>query len=203
MITVLAISAVSAGLVASWFGDLALSFKGTRAFLGGLVSFALAHALYTAGFFARSTMDVASVAFAAFLTAAMAVLILRWLSPHVPVQLRIPVAVYTLIIAVMVIAALGTSGAVLDPRIPMAAVLFAASDVLVARQRFVKSQVANRVVGLATYYAAQVLFAITVVSPPFRGGRVSGANQGGLRAWSGWRSTTLNSARRDVALCPV
>ena len=49
------------------------------------------------------------------------------------------VAVYTLIIAVMVIAALGTSDAVLDPRIPMAAVLFAASDVLVARQRFVKS----------------------------------------------------------------
>ncbi|MDK1096467.1 MAG: lysoplasmalogenase family protein [Actinomycetota bacterium] len=81
---------ISAGLVASWFGDLALSFKGTRAFLGGLVSLALAHALYTAGFFARSTMDVASVAFATFLTAAMAVLILRWLSPHVPVQLRIP-----------------------------------------------------------------------------------------------------------------
>lgn len=48
---------ISAGLVATWFGDLALSFKGTRAFLGGLVSFALAHALYTAGFFARSTMD--------------------------------------------------------------------------------------------------------------------------------------------------
>lgn len=156
---------VTAGLVASWIGDLALSFKTAKAFLGGLASFALAHTLYTAGFFARSTMDPVSTAAAAFVMAVAVAAIARWLAPHVPNRLRAAVAAYVGIISVMVVASFGTSGAVLDPRIPAAAVLFAVSDVFVAHRQFVSSRISNRVIGLTTYYTAQVLFAITVVQP--------------------------------------
>ena len=131
----------------------------------GLISFALAHALYTAGFFARSQMDLVSIAVSGVVMAITAAAILRWLSPHVPQRLQTPVALYVGIISVMVVASFGTSGAVADPRIPTAAVLFAISDVLVARQQFVIPDLANRVFGLPIYFAAQVLFAITVVFP--------------------------------------
>lgn len=156
---------ITAGLAASWFGDLALSFRGQRAFLGGLVSFALAHALYTAGFFARSQMDLASIVVSGVVMAITAAAILRWLSPNVPPRLHTSVALYVGAISVMVVASFGTSGTLADPRIPTAAVLFAISDVLVARQQFVEQDLANRVFGLPIYYAAQVLFAITVVFP--------------------------------------
>jgi uncharacterized membrane protein YhhN len=156
---------ITAGLVASWIGDLALSFRSQRAFLGGLISFAIAHALYTAGFFARSQMDLVSVAVSGAVMAITAAAILRWLSPHVPRRLQTPVAVYVGIISVMVVASFGTSGTLADPRIPSAAVLFAISDVLVARQQFVTPDIANRLFGLPIYYTAQVLFALTVIFP--------------------------------------
>jgi uncharacterized membrane protein YhhN len=156
---------ITAGLVASWIGDLALSFDGRQYFLTGLISFAFAHLLYTAGFFARSPMDLASIALAAIAMSITAAAILRWLSPHVPTSMATPVTVYIAIISVMVIASFGTSGTLPDPRIPTAAVLFAFSDVLVARQQFVEKAPANRIIGLPVYYAAQVLFALTVVWP--------------------------------------
>jgi uncharacterized membrane protein YhhN len=153
------------GLGASWIGDLALSFTGRTAFLSGLIAFAGAHALYTAGFFARSPMDLLSIAVAGVAMAMTGAAILRWLSPHLPESMAVPVTVYVAIISVMVVASFGTSGNLTDPRIPTAAVLFAASDVLVARQQFVVRDDWNRIIGLPTYYAAQVLFAITIVNP--------------------------------------
>lgn len=156
---------VVAGLLASWIGDLALSFTGQRSFLAGLAAFALAHGLYTAGFFARSPMDLVAVTASGVIMALTAAAILRWLAPYAPEQMHLPVAVYVGIISVMVVASFGTSGTLPDPRIPTAAVLFAISDVFVARNKFVSTTLANRVAGLPTYYAAQVLFAVTIVIP--------------------------------------
>jgi uncharacterized membrane protein YhhN len=156
---------VVAALIASWAGDLALSFKGQQAFLAGLISFALAHVLYTMGFFARSSMDLLSIGASGVVMAMTATAILRWLSPHVPDRLASPVSAYIAIISVMVVTSFGTSGTLIDPRIPTAAVLFAISDVLVARQQFVEPGISNRIVGLPVYYAAQVLFAITAITP--------------------------------------
>ncbi len=157
--------AITIALVTSWVGDLALSFSGQRSFLIGLISFALAHAFYTIGFFTRSSMDLLSIALAGVAMAVTAGAIMRWLAPHTPPELATPVTFYVGIISVMVVTAFGTSGTFADPRIPTAAVLFAISDVLVARQQFVTPAISNRVVGLPIYYAAQVLFAVTVVVP--------------------------------------
>jgi hypothetical protein len=60
-------------------------------------------------------------------------------------------------------AAFATHGADPDPRIPLAAALFAASDVLVARQQFVAPAMANRIIGLPMYFAAQLLFAVSAI----------------------------------------
>lgn len=156
---------ITMGLGASWIGDLALSFPGRKAFLSGLIAFAGAHVLYTAGFFARSPMNLLSIAVAGVAMAMTAAAILNWLSPHLPEPMTAPVTVYVAIISIMVVASFGTSGSLADPRIPTAAVLFAISDVLVARQQFVVRDEWNRIIGLPTYYAAQVLFAFTIIAP--------------------------------------
>jgi uncharacterized membrane protein YhhN len=45
------------------------------------------------------------------------------------------------------------------------AVLFAASDLTVARERFVHRSAWNRVVGLPMYYAGQLLIAWSIAGP--------------------------------------
>jgi uncharacterized membrane protein YhhN len=60
----------------------------------------------------------------------------------------------------MVVAAFASRAASALPLIGVVgAVLFAASDLFVARERFVKSTAINTSVGLPLYYAAQLLIA--------------------------------------------
>ena len=66
-----------------------------------------------------------------------------------------------MIISVMVATAFGTNATDPDIRIPIAAVVFAASDLFVARQRFVFSSRVNRLLGLPLYFIAQTIFATT------------------------------------------
>lgn len=148
-------------LVASWIGDLALSFDGRTPFVVGLVAFAGAHVAYIAAFLARSALDTTTLAIAGTAMAVFAVVVIRWLSPHRPAELKIPIIVYVVIISVMVATAFATNATDPDIRIPIAAVAFAASDLFVARQRFVTSSRVNRLVGLPLYFVAQTIFATT------------------------------------------
>ena len=50
------------------------------------------------------------------------------------------------------------------PLIGVAAILFAISDVSVARDRFVSRDIANKAWGLPLYYIAQLLFAASVIT---------------------------------------
>lgn len=75
-------------------------------------------------------------------------------------SLKLPVAAYSLVIAAMVATALA------QPRgwtAPVGAVLFAVSDLAVARQRFVTESLANRLVGLPLYDAGQLLIAWSAI----------------------------------------
>ena len=152
---------VVVALAASWVGDLALSYDGRIPFVIGLVAFAGAHVAYIAAFFARSSLGNATLVVAGVAMAVFAVIVIRWLSPHRPAELKIPIVVYVVIISVMVATAFATNAALPDIRIPIAAVTFAASDLLVARQRFVAPSRANRIVGLPLYFIAQTIFATT------------------------------------------
>jgi uncharacterized membrane protein YhhN len=148
-------------LGASWIGDLALSFDGRTSFMVGLVAFAGAHVAYIAAFLSRGALDTTTLAIAGTAMAVFAVVVIQWLSPHRPAELRIPIIVYVVIISVMVATAFGTNATDPDIRIPIAAVVFAASDLFVARQRFVFSSRVNGLVGLPLYFIAQTIFATT------------------------------------------
>jgi uncharacterized membrane protein YhhN len=148
-------------LAASWIGDLALTLTSKFAFVIGLVAFAGAHIAYVAAFVSRSPLDPKALTISAAMMTAFAIIVLRWLAPHAPEELRIPITVYVVIISVMVAVAFATHATTPDIRIPIGAVAFAASDLFVARQRFVRKSRMNRIVGLPLYFVAQILFATT------------------------------------------
>jgi len=85
----------------------------------------------------------------------------RWLSPNLPTDMRLPVQAYFLVISVMTALACAVSGAGGPPVVAAGAIAFTASDISVARDRFVHPEFANRAWGLPLYYLAQVLLALS------------------------------------------
>ena len=158
-------AAVGVALTASWIGDLSLSLVGTRAFVVGLVAFASAHIAYIVAFVLRDGFSVPWFSIGIAAMAITGVAVLRWLQPHRPAELAAPLAAYVTIIALMVATAFATHGATADTRIPLAAALFATSDILVARQQFVAPAMVNRLIGLPMYFTAQILFVLSAIWP--------------------------------------
>jgi uncharacterized membrane protein YhhN len=144
---------ILAGLVLSVAGDALLLSERRTAFLAGLVAFLLAHVAYAAAFAGVAR----PIAWTALPLAAALGLALRWLWPHLG-TMKAPVVVYCLVISAMVWLALGVE----SREVRLGAVLFYLSDLLVARDRFVRPGFVNRLVGLPLYYAAQVLLALAV-----------------------------------------
>ncbi len=141
------------GLCLSAAGDLLLLSASRRGFLAGLVAFLLAHLAYVAAFWpAASPSPWAAAAIAGATTLA-----LRWLWPHLG-SMRLPVVGYCAAIGLMLWLALGVGR--LEVRLGGA--LFWLSDLLVARNRFVRAEPLNRLVGLPLYYAGQYLIALAL-----------------------------------------
>jgi len=151
---------VLCGLGLSWFGDVFLIGQRTVAFIAGLSAFLLAHLAYAAAFFTLP-IEILPTILAGAGMILVAIVVLRWLWPGLPAALRAPVVAYVLVIALMVAMAGGTVPA-RGPVLLLAAAVFAASDIFVARERFVRSSLANRLCGLPLYYAAQLAFALSV-----------------------------------------
>jgi uncharacterized membrane protein YhhN len=145
--------AILAGLLLSVVGDALLLSSPRAAFLGSLAAFLLVHAVYG---FAFSTVSRPS-AWTALLLVAAGAAALRWLWPHVG-DLRVPVVAYSVTISAMLWLALGVD----RPEVRAGALLFYVSDLLVARDRFVRPGIANRLMGLPLYYAGQLLLATAV-----------------------------------------
>jgi uncharacterized membrane protein YhhN len=152
---------IVAALVLSMVGDVLLIPRGELFFMLGLGSFLLGHVAFAAAF-ASIDYDrtIAAVAFA--VVAALAVVIARWLWPHVPAKLRVPVLLYIGVITVMVSLAIGTAPTSYGFLTVPGAVAFFLSDLSVARDRFVSPGFTNRLWGLPLYYLAQVLLALSV-----------------------------------------
>ncbi|WP_276514685.1 lysoplasmalogenase [Sulfitobacter mediterraneus] len=140
----LAIAALVAGMPAlamalalCSLGDVVLSRPGDKAFLGGLIAFALGHLAWIAVFFIRLSPDpahlAAPLAFALLLgLAVLAGVMVRVLLPNAG-DLRLPVAGYIGIIIAMGICGLMTA----VPLVVLGALAFAASDTLLGLQTFV------------------------------------------------------------------
>lgn len=150
---------VVVALVFSWTGDLLLTFADRAAFLGGLVTFLLAHVAYSVAFGTLGT-DALTASIAAIVMTFAGSAIWRWLTPHVG-DMAGPVVAYIVVITVMVVMASAAFGAGATILIPIGALLFYASDIAVARNQFVAPGAVNRVWGLPLYYLAQMLLAAT------------------------------------------
>ena len=148
-----------AGLVLSWFGDVFLIGTTQTAFLYGLTAFLAAHLAYIAGFVIHG-VERRWVVMASVPLLAMAVLVSAWLTPHLASELVVPVRIYTAVITLMVIAAIGARGHGAPGVVVIGALLFFGSDLSVAALRIVGTDFPTFVWGLPMYYAGQLCIAI-------------------------------------------
>jgi uncharacterized membrane protein YhhN len=149
-----------AGIVLCVAGDVFLISQQRHFFLLGLVSFLLAHVAYCVAFIGMAP-DFIAVGIAVPVLVGVAFLILRWLLPHMDSKMKKPVLAYVVTICTMVALSAGVmfrGGA----QFTIAAVVFMISDLFVARDRFVKTEFTNRLIGLPLYYGAQLIFATSL-----------------------------------------
>jgi uncharacterized membrane protein YhhN len=145
---------IVAGLALGVIGDVALLGDGKRAFLIGLGAFLLGHLAYVAGI-SQLVPPRAWIAPLAAAPVAIGAGALAYLWPRLG-SLRVPVICYVATIVAMMAGALAARA---NTALCLGAALFFASDLAVARDKFVAKTFANKAWGLPAYYAGQLLIA--------------------------------------------
>jgi uncharacterized membrane protein YhhN len=153
------------GLIFCLIGDVCLALPQKKAFTVGLVAFLVGHVLYIFSFSSLTPIHDWISAWLSIIFC-MSALIFLWLRPHLKSML-IPVLLYILVITVMVSGAgvvfwessFQISGRVF---ILIGSLCFYFSDVFVARDKFIKVEYRNQLLGLPLYYTGQFLLAFSV-----------------------------------------
>ena len=149
------------GLALCLAGDLLLIPQERKAaFRAGVFAFLAGHVAFSVAFLGLPIDPPGLAVAAVVLTLALAA-VLRWLSPSVTADMVLPVRAYMLVIGIMSALACGVTAAGGPWQVAVGALAFTASDVSVARDRFVRHGFMNRAWGLPLYYAAQLLIATT------------------------------------------
>jgi len=146
-------------------GDVFLALPRERMFLFGLVSFLLGHVFYAGCFFYLADLSHWTWIGAGIGLVASGAVFFR-LRPHLGPML-IPVIAYIVVITLMLVGAwtvLCDAGVEFWGRLLVfsGAVSFYVSDLFVARDRFLKMEFKNRLLGLPLYYFGQFLLAFSV-----------------------------------------
>lgn len=144
---------ILAGLVAGAVGDVLLLGRSHRWLAVGIGAFLLNHLAYGVAF-VEAGVNARSGLVAGLPLCALGAFVVWRLRGRVGRLLPL-VVLYIAVITGMVAAAAGTG----RMGWMVGATLFFVSDLAVARQRFVERSLANKLVGLPLYYAAQLLFA--------------------------------------------
>jgi uncharacterized membrane protein YhhN len=148
-------------LLLSWIGDVFLLGRRSVLFLAGLGSFLLAHVAYSAAF-ATGTLSTRALVVGLIFASAFGAITLRWLWSQLDAAYKVAVAAYVVAIVAMCTLAIAHSAASQSWLAAVGAVAFAASDISVARDRFVVSAILNKAWGLPVYYSAQLLLAWSI-----------------------------------------
>jgi uncharacterized membrane protein YhhN len=153
------------GLIFCLGGDVFLALPQERMFLFGLVAFLLGHVCYVLCFFYVADLNPWTWG-GSGLVLAISGLVFFWLRPHLGTML-VPVIAYIIIITAMVIGAFTVLGDTTLRSAGRFMVIFGAasfyiSDLFVARDRFLETGFANRLIGLPLYYGGQFLLAFSV-----------------------------------------
>jgi len=131
-----------------------------KVFRFGVFAFLLGHVAYGAAFLGRPLAPAGLVA-GAIVLGVVLLTVLCWLGKSLPADMAGAVRIYMLVIGVMSALACGVTAAGGPWAVAAGALAFTASDISVARDRFVRHQFINRAWGLPLYYAAQLLLATT------------------------------------------
>jgi len=161
---------VIAGLLFAWVGDVLLLFetKHPLFFIFFLVSFLTTHVLYIVYFLKiqfPQTSLLRNQPWMAALVAAYGVSLVMFLSPHLG-EMKLPVTIYAVVICAMAICSLHVFTKVNMPSnilFVIGALLFAASDSLLAVNKFYKPFAGAGMLIILTYCAAQFLIVMGVV----------------------------------------
>jgi uncharacterized membrane protein YhhN len=149
------------GLVLCLVGDvLLIPLERPAVFRAGVFAFLAGHVAYSAAFLTRP-LDPLGLAAGTVLLAVVVGAVLRWIGPTLPAGMAWPVRVYMIVIGVMSALACGVMAAGGPWAVAVGALAFTASDVSVARDRFVRHEFVNRAWGLPLYYGAQLAIATT------------------------------------------
>ena len=161
------------GILLSLAGDVLLMISLDRLFLPGLVAFLLAHICYITGFRAEvMAVNVWSLILLAFIAVNVSRLLRRIVGEmraRGENQLVFPVILYGTVISIMLYAAMSTLsnqswtplGAIL---VSTGALLFVASDVILAWMKFVAPLKNGRVWNIALYHLGQIGLVAGVIS---------------------------------------
>ncbi len=140
-------------LLASTAGDVFLMLPGDR-FVPGLGSFLVAQVLYTVGFLLAGGDGVDYVIGAVVVGIVVVPLAVRFVTAVRAASrgaLVVPIVAYMGAISVMLVTAIGSG----NPYAIVGALLFTASDALIAETRFVKQRPGAGLAIMVTYYLAQ------------------------------------------------
>jgi len=140
----------------------ALETGAGRAFLAGVVAFALGHSAYALACLALG-VDARALAIAALAAIPLLAATWRWLGPRTG-RLRAPIAAYGILVAAMAALACAASAQGAPVVLALGGVAFALSDLSVARERFVAPSFAGLAWGLPLYFAAQLAIAASVAA---------------------------------------
>lgn len=154
-----------AAIIFSLCGDISLMLEGL--FIPGLVSFLLAHICYIALFRTDAPWFASRCALALVAAVGSAMYAYLW-SHGLPAALRLPVAAYVAVIALMAAQAWGRYRTRRDASALLVAIgasFFMLSDSVLAINRFVQPLPWAAVAVLATYYAAQALIIQGSIGP--------------------------------------
>lgn len=154
---------ILAALMLSWVGDMLLLSRRSSFLLGGIAAFLLAHLAFAAAF-TRVEIDQGWLLGSIVCTALAGFLLVRWLWPRLEGFYRIAVPSYVAAIMTMTSLAISVGAASMSIAVATGAIMFAVSDVSVARDRFIESSFVNKIWGLPLYYVAQLLLAASVIT---------------------------------------
>lgn len=165
-----------AALAASLAGDVFLMLPGNY-FIPGLASFLLAHLFYIALFRQEVPWFPSRRALLGTLTVGAAMYLWVWGGLTDPV-LKLAVAAYVSVIALMVAQAIGRAVVLRNAAstaVALGACVFMLSDALIAINRFVQPLPLVSLWVLTSYYLAQILMVHNAKLPSLQGGASSGA----------------------------
>lgn len=150
-----------AGLACCLLGDLLLMPDDERCFLAGLVAFLCGHLLYAVAFL-QLPAKLLGLGLVALPALALVLLAYRWLMPHVGSTMKLPVALYILVITGMLLCSALTMGQPPAILIMAGAWGFAISDLAVAQRQFISNKGHPGLWGTPLYFISQMLLASSI-----------------------------------------